>query len=358
MSHERSATNESRRTARGKGGSAFHPERPNRLAVILRWTLAVGLVIGVHGTAAWALLSQRPEPAPHGMEASPILIDMAPPASAPELASLAEAEQAPEIVDASDKTLPTSDPEPSPEPEAELPPPDPPAEPLPKLEPEPKPEFVEPKPEAQPEPESSLAEPDVEAPLPPVEKREEVPALEETPEPVEDAVSVPIPTLRPPTPPAVLEAVREREEREDRTERRERRERAKQQERREQAERETRRERLEARRAPAPSTASQGRPQRQASQGRQVPRAAQARWQSAVQARLNRAKRTPAGGGSGTVSIAFSMNGNGGVTSTRIARSGGATLDNAAMALIRRASPFPAPPGGRGVSLTVPIRFE
>ena len=110
--------------------------------------------------------------------------------------------------------------------------------------------------------------------------------------------------------------------------------------------------------APPPSTATKGRKQRQVSQGATVSRSALTSWRNAVQARLNRYKRSPRGGGSGTVTVSFRMDGNGRVTSVRVARSAGRILDDAAVSLLRRASPFPAPPGGKGVSLTVPIRFR
>jgi len=38
--------------------------------------------------------------------------------------------------------------------------------------------------------------------------------------------------------------------------------------------------------------------------------------------------------------------------------SGVASLDQEATAMVQRASPFPAPPDGRGVNFTVPVSFR
>ena len=50
---------------------------------------------------------------------------------------------------------------------------------------------------------------------------------------------------------------------------------------------------------------------------------------------------------SGTVKVAFEIDAEGGLASERIATSSGsATLDKAALLLVRRAAPFPAPRAG------------
>ena len=323
--------------------ATFKAERRSHLGATLRWTLAASLVLGVHGAAGWVLLAQQPAALPQGAHAAPILIDMAPPVTSPEAAA---------ILPASEET---PEPQPEPVPEAGEPP-----AVLPDLQPKPEAETLPPESVAlEPdiaEHDSPRAEPDVPEETIPVAAPVETLEPEAPPE---DEVAVPVPTFRPPTPPAVLEAMRE--DRRERSDRRQLRQRAERQERREEAkraERSDRRETRKARPASPPSVASQGGLTGQASQGDAASQAAQTRWQNAVQARLNRSKRTPAGGGSGTVSIAFVMDSNGRVASARITHSAGAMLDNAAIALVRRASPFPAPPGGRGASLTVPIRFE
>jgi protein TonB len=64
------------------------------------------------------------------------------------------------------------------------------------------------------------------------------------------------------------------------------------------------------------------------------------------------------GGASGSGAVTFSLSGSGSVTSVRIARStGAAVLDQEILAMVRRASPFPAPPDGQSKSFTVPLNF-
>jgi protein TonB len=85
-------------------------------------------------------------------------------------------------------------------------------------------------------------------------------------------------------------------------------------------------------------------------------------WASRVSAHLARNKRYPrdalALGIGGTAAVAFSLDGGGNVTAVRLVRSSGNTsLDRESQDLVRRASPFPAPPQGRA-SITVPVNFN
>ena len=85
-------------------------------------------------------------------------------------------------------------------------------------------------------------------------------------------------------------------------------------------------------------------------------------WASLVSAHLARNKRYPqdalARGIGGTASVAFTLDGDGRVTSVRLARSSGnASLDRESQDLVRRASPFPTPPQGKA-SITVPVNFN
>lgn len=85
-------------------------------------------------------------------------------------------------------------------------------------------------------------------------------------------------------------------------------------------------------------------------------------WASQVSAHLARNKRYPADalarGIGGTASVSFTLDGNGHVTSVRLARSSGnASLDRESQDLVRRASPFPPPPQGKA-SITVPVNFN
>lgn len=86
-------------------------------------------------------------------------------------------------------------------------------------------------------------------------------------------------------------------------------------------------------------------------------------YQGLVSAHLRRHKQYPADararGDRGRAAVTFSLNGNGGVTSVRLARASGvASIDQEVQAMVRRASPFPAPPDGRPVSFTVPVSFD
>jgi protein TonB len=90
--------------------------------------------------------------------------------------------------------------------------------------------------------------------------------------------------------------------------------------------------------------------------------ASSASWRASLMAHLNRYKRFPPGASPGSVSVAFTIDRSGGVRSASLARSSGnSALDAEAVAMVRRASPVPAPPAGVGGSLmaiAVPIRFS
>jgi protein TonB len=89
-------------------------------------------------------------------------------------------------------------------------------------------------------------------------------------------------------------------------------------------------------------------------------------WKRQVVGLLERNKRYPstaqARGERGIVQLSFSLDGQGRVTASRIAKSSGSSaLDEATLDLVRRAQPFPPPPAEMGsgqVNLTVPIRYS
>ncbi len=88
-----------------------------------------------------------------------------------------------------------------------------------------------------------------------------------------------------------------------------------------------------------------------------------ARWQSRVNKHLNRFKRFPRGASvAGIVSVRFAIDPGGAVLSVSVAGSSGdPALDEAAIDMVRRASPVPAPPpeiAKPRMSLTVPVRFS
>jgi protein TonB len=88
-----------------------------------------------------------------------------------------------------------------------------------------------------------------------------------------------------------------------------------------------------------------------------------ASWQQSLVARLARLQRYPpkAHGAQGVVSLAFTIDRHGNVTSSRIVKSSGsALLDAEALDLIKRAAPLPSPPteiADADLSFVIPIRF-
>ncbi|HET9069062.1 MAG TPA: energy transducer TonB, partial [Amaricoccus sp.] len=88
-----------------------------------------------------------------------------------------------------------------------------------------------------------------------------------------------------------------------------------------------------------------------------------ARWQARLMAHLERRKKYPAGARKrreeGTVLVRFAIDGSGNVLSSGLVRSSGhSELDQAVLALVRRASPVPAPPPGAPHQITAPVRFS
>ena len=78
-----------------------------------------------------------------------------------------------------------------------------------------------------------------------------------------------------------------------------------------------------------------------------------------IAAHLMRHKRQPGGNErAGRVSVAFSLDRTGRLISASIAAAGAANLNEAALATVRSAAPFPAPPADvRKLTFVVPIRF-
>jgi TonB family protein len=89
------------------------------------------------------------------------------------------------------------------------------------------------------------------------------------------------------------------------------------------------------------------------------------KWQITVNTRLNQFKRYPrqarARGQQGTVKVAFVLDSDGHVASSRIVQtSGSPILDQETLDLLQRAQPFPVPPDGtseRDLFLEVPISY-
>ncbi len=96
----------------------------------------------------------------------------------------------------------------------------------------------------------------------------------------------------------------------------------------------------------------------------QFTQAASNRYDSLVAGHLERFKRYPAAarGAAGTVVVRFTVNRHGDVTRSEVAKSSGhGVLDQEALAILRRASPFPAFPAekpGDAETYVVPINFH
>lgn len=269
---------------------------------VLRWTLAILVVAGGHGTAGWMIVTWQRAEAAMGTPPAAVMIELAPLAVAPE-APPQEIEPGPEMAEAQ--------PEPQPEPVVEPPPVEPPP-------------VVEPQPVAQPEPEIKIPE---------------LPTLP-------DAAAVLAP---PPPPPKPRPKVVERKPPPKRVvERR----------------KPINQDKPPAERTSAPTAQAQAAPTAAApSQGASsAPSVSPASWRGTLLAHLNRYKRFPGGASLGTVQVAFSIDRSGRVLSARlVSGSGDAALDEEAVAMVRRASPVPAPPTGLGggtIALAVPVKFS
>jgi protein TonB len=81
-----------------------------------------------------------------------------------------------------------------------------------------------------------------------------------------------------------------------------------------------------------------------------------AKWASQVRARIVRASRSTRG--TGRVMISFAVSSSGQISSVSVSGSSGdPNLDRAAVSIVRRASPVPAPPPGVSRNVTVPVKF-
>lgn len=329
-------------------------EGGGRAAASLRWGLAGLLVVAAHVGAGWWVLRHpitRPAP-PDTVQGIPIDLEpISVPQNAPEPNSTATAGEAPAPqAAAAPEAVPESAPPVAPPPEsAATPPPEPPP---------PQPAPPEPKPPEPPPPVAEPPTPDPPAPAPEPPPAPTVPELQPTPEPPpivlpqqetnSDPVMAPPPKPRPTPPkpdPRVL--AREAARKKAVTERRELQHAARA---------EARAEARAARVRPAGGQGPQDTAPSSASSGASV-----SSWRGAVVAHLNSFKPAAPDNTTGTARVSFSVDRNGRVLSATLSGSSGdATLDAAAVAMVRRASPVPAPPpelGGR-IALTVPVYFH
>lgn len=292
------------------------PKGSAPLAGFARWGGAVAVVLAVHAAGGWLAVTLR-TPAPPESDGLPpaILLDLAPVAAAPS-GELTDLPPGPPMVEAA--------PEPVPEPPVpvEVPPDEIPPLPVPVPDP-----VVEPVPEP------------VEMPAP-----DPLPVKLDTPEmPVPPPAAVILPPSRPvvaqkPPPPA---------------------------------------RKVESRKAvnkelppAARTTADAGAPNAAAAPAAPgtgmgtASKAALATWRGRLIAHLNRHKRFPAGvRKAGVVTVAVTLDRSGAVLSARLVKgSGEPALDDDAVALMKRASPLPAPPeevspGRATISFAVPVDY-
>jgi protein TonB len=90
---------------------------------------------------------------------------------------------------------------------------------------------------------------------------------------------------------------------------------------------------------------------------------ASSNYSGIVSAHLRRYQQYPpdarSRGDQGTATVSFSLDGGGRVTASRLARGSGiGSIDSEVQAMVRRASPFPAPPPDAPRTFTVPISFR
>jgi protein TonB len=181
------------------------------------------------------------------------------------------------------------------------------------------------RPQVQPEPPPAA----VEEPPPPLpEDRAETLQPPEEPPAAEDTPPMPEPRIEPPPPPRVINREPDRKPVPP----------------------------VQRRAKPAPPRDTASAPSRARS-------VSDPNYQGLVAAQLARQKRYPADararGEQGTALVSFSIDGSGRVTRVAIARgSGSSSLDQEVRAMVSRAAPFPPPPGGRGMSFTVPVSFR
>lgn len=300
------------------------------------WAAASVLVLMLHAVALFQAQRWEPDDAPAAEAASAVMIDLAPMAVAPEAvpADVAELVESTEVASEVPPTETT---------EAE-----PVDEPLPKTVEEAPPvenEPVEPvETEALELPQLEQAEPETTEPEPEIIE-ESVPDLVEPPLP---EVAMALPTPRPdviepePDPKPAAKTPVEKKATDKPAKKAERKP-------------------AVAAKANAEDAPKKAAPR--ATEGAKSRGESPARWQSRVNAHLNRFKRYPAGEkDTGAAAVRFSIDASGRVLGASLARSSGnAALDKAAVEMVRRASPVPAPPPAIAkarMSLTVPVRFS
>lgn len=282
---------------------------------LTRWTLAAAFVMAVHGGAVLAVVHWPMPESPAGEPPAAVMIELAPLPVAPEAPPQEVAvgvQQQPSVdstpVEAKDKPVEETPPEPEPEPE---------------------PEPV--KTETPPEPIEREVETETETP--------ELPKID-TAAAVLDAPAPPLPEKAEKKPDEKKKKKVEKKKRKPKPKRK---------------------SVAQAASAPKPVNAERAKTNAAPTSGVGASMSI-ATWRGSLMAHINRHKRYPGGGVRGAASVTFTIDRSGRVLSARLIRSSGSSsLDREAVALARRASPFPAPPrniGGKSIKVTVPVHFS
>lgn len=279
---------------------------------LARWALSFALIVALHGAALAGLVAARNLPADQGEALPAVMVDMAPPPAAPTVAAadLPPAEASPEAA--------TLDAVPDAPADMPVPPPE-----------TPRPIVTA---DVPPPPETLPDVPKVDVPTPPtpvVAQKAEValPPPVPTPKPAPPKPKERVVDRRPPTPVRATPPRAKRAERQD------------------------------AERPPAQASGARS-AAAVASLSSGASAASRSSWQGALVAALNRAKRPQ--GETGSASVRFSIDRGGRLLSANLAGSAGiGSLDQEAVALVRRASLPPAPSDvlGATFTFTIPIRF-
>lgn len=278
---------------------------------LARWGLSFALIVVLHGAVLAGLVATRNLSTDQGEALPAVMVDMAPPPAAPTLAAadLPPAQASPEA--ARPDAVPDAVPDKLPDPEPPVPPPDMP-QPVVTADVPPPPEPPPPEVEEPPPPRPTIAQKAEVALPPPAPKPKPAP-----PKPKERVVGT--------KPPRPVQAKRA--------------------------------ERQEAERPPAQASGARN-AAAVASLSSGASAASRSSWQGALVAALNRAKRPQSD--TGSASVRFSIDRGGRLLSASLAGSAGVgSLDQEAVALVRRASlpPAPADVPGATFTFTIPIRF-
>lgn len=300
------------------------------------WGWAGILVLAAHVGALLWVMREPPAMAAEFSPPSAIMIELAP---EPEAVATQEDSVSPDETDAEEVASDAPPVEKPPEPEAE-----PPAVEPPPAEPPPEDVPAEERPTMAAPPEEPTEAVDPQAEVKDMEPLEPLPELA--------GVSIPMPTARP-RPPERTVARRESPAKPPEKTR-------------------PRKAPETTKRQPASKAMSQAKAQvrqsdrtaaSQTSSGYASPSLSPARWQSKLMSHLERRKRFPSGvlarGQVAVAHVRFSIDASGNVLSAALARSSGVPeIDSEVVALVRRASPVPAPPPGTNRTITAPIRFS